>query len=86
MIVATVTGLQAWVLVVAALALCGWALWTARRNYLRICAEDAERTRQREATQAVPAFDFHIARRPVASTRSGRAVQPADRASHRRNP
>jgi len=82
---ATITSTEAWVLVGAAVALCVWAFW-AGRKYRHICKEDSERTREREAAQVIPAFDFHIARRPVASTRSGRAVQPADRVSHGRNP
>ncbi len=85
MTLATVTGLSAWILVGFFVGLCAAYIWAAR-SYRHICEEDVERTREREATQVVPAFDFHLARRPVASTRSGRAVQPADRASHGRNP
>ncbi len=84
MTLATVTGLSAWILVGAFAALCGWAVlvyW----DYRRICAEDRERTRRHEAPQVAPAFDFHIARRPVASTRSGRVVRATEGVPHGRN-
>lgn len=81
MIFATVTGLDLWILVGFFVGLCAAYLWAAR-SYRQILKEDAERTREREASQVAPAFDFHIARRPVASTRRGRAVRPADRVSH----
>lgn len=81
MTLATVTGLSAWVLVGVFVALCGWAVWAAR-SYRHICEEDVERTRQRAAAQVVPAFDFHLARRPVASTKSPRVVRATEGASH----
>ena len=76
MTLANVTGLSAWVLVGAFAGLCLWAV----TDYRRICKKDAERLEP--FAEVVPAFDFHLARRPVASTRSGRAVQPADRLIH----
>lgn len=79
---AIVSGLQAWALVGAFGALCLWAFKVAR-SYKQICEEDEERARRREAAEVVPAFDFKVSRRPVASTRSGRAgVHPADRVIH----
>ena len=66
---ATVTGPTAVVLVAAFAALCLCAVL----NYRSICRrDDARVARRNRAPQVAPAFDFHIARRPVASTRSGR--------------
>jgi hypothetical protein len=74
----TVSTGSALVIVGIAVLLCCLFVW----DYHRICAEDTKRTREREATQVVPAFGFHIARRPVASTRSGRAAVTAGRPTH----
>jgi hypothetical protein len=84
-ILATITSTEAWFLVGAMVALCVWAFW-AGRKYRQICEEDTERTREREAAQVVPAFDFHLARRPVASTKSPRVVRATEGTSHGRNP
>lgn len=81
MTLATVTGLSAWILVAAFVGLCGWAIWAAR-SYRHICEEDTERTRRREAAQIIPAFDFHLARRPLASTKSPRVVRATEGTSH----
>lgn len=71
MILATVTGLAAWIVVGAIAGLCLLGI----RDYHRICAEDERRTRERESRpEIVPAFDFHIVRRPVASTKCPRVI------------
>lgn len=83
MILATVTGPTAWIIAGAGVLLCALFVW-ASIDYQRICAEDAERTRERESAEVVPAFDFPLARRPVASTKCPRVVRATEGSDPRR--
>ncbi len=75
-ITATVSGLSAWILVATFAGLCLWALLT----YRAICKRDAERPEP--PVEILPAFDFKLARRPVASTKSPRVVRATEGTSH----